>query len=441
MPNTYTALATQTLSTTASTVTFSSIPGGYTDLIIVGSLLGSSGYYPRISLNSDSGSNYSYTYVSGNGTSASSGKASNVSGSTYITGNAQLNSTAPLIIETHINNYSNTTTYKTLLTRTSQAGSAAEAAISLWRSTAAITTIAINANGSSFAAGSTFNLYGVANADIGALATGGMITSDSTYWYHTFTANGTFTPKQSLTADMVVIAGGGAGGGGGGGGGGAGGLVYLSSQSLTATGYSITVGAGGTNSVYTSPGSNGGNSQFGALTAALGGGGGQSSSNTSGGVNGGCGGGGNGRNAPLTGGTGLQGGNGGAGLRYDPNINEPGGGGGGTGQNGADGASGSAGKGGNGLTTYSSWGVTTGMGQNVSGTYYFAGGGAGGNWAGLVGTPAVGGYGGGASAPSTATVGTNASANTGGGGSAGFGGTVLGGNGGSGFVIVRYPKA
>ena len=49
----------------------------------------------------------------------------------------------------------------------------------------------------------------------GAKATGGTITTDGTYWFHTFTSSGTFTPTQSLTADMVVVAGGGGGGGGG----------------------------------------------------------------------------------------------------------------------------------------------------------------------------------------------------------------------------------
>ena len=43
-------------------------------------------------------------------------------------------------------------------------------------------------------------------------ATGGTVTSDSTYWYHTFTSNGTFTPSQALSCDVVVVAGGAGGG-------------------------------------------------------------------------------------------------------------------------------------------------------------------------------------------------------------------------------------
>jgi hypothetical protein len=73
-----------------------------------------------------------------------------------------------------------------------------------------------------------------------------LFLSDGTYYYHMFPFTGTFTPTQSITADVLVIAGGGGGGGNWGGGGGAGGLLYFSSQSLTATGYTCTVGAGGT---------------------------------------------------------------------------------------------------------------------------------------------------------------------------------------------------
>ena len=46
-----------------------------------------------------------------------------------------------------------------------------------------------------------------------AKATGGTVTSDSTYWYHTFTSNGTFVPNQSLSVEYLIVAGGGGGGG------------------------------------------------------------------------------------------------------------------------------------------------------------------------------------------------------------------------------------
>jgi len=74
-------------------------------------------------------------------------------------------------------------------------------------------------------------------------ATGGTTVLSNGYWYHTFTSSGTFTPLQSLTVDLIVMAGGGAGGSAYAGGGGAGGFLDFTSQSVTATGYTVTVGA------------------------------------------------------------------------------------------------------------------------------------------------------------------------------------------------------
>jgi hypothetical protein len=61
-------------------------------------------------------------------------------------------------------NYSNTTTYKTSIARYGTAGSLTLAQATLWRSTAAITSLTIVVLGSTFTAGSTFNLYGIAAA-------------------------------------------------------------------------------------------------------------------------------------------------------------------------------------------------------------------------------------------------------------------------------------
>jgi hypothetical protein len=97
-------------------------------------------------------------------------------------------------------------------------------AAGLWNNTAAITSLTIAVTGASQTIGSTFYLYGISNVTSGSKATGGVVSSDGTYWYHTFPFSGTFTPTQSLTADYLVIAGGGGGGVHHGGGGGAGGL-------------------------------------------------------------------------------------------------------------------------------------------------------------------------------------------------------------------------
>jgi len=62
-------------------------------------------------------------------------------------------------------NYSNTTTYKTLLTRANQASNGVDACVGLWRSTAAINAVSIATTAyggsSSVQTGSIFTLYGI----------------------------------------------------------------------------------------------------------------------------------------------------------------------------------------------------------------------------------------------------------------------------------------
>jgi hypothetical protein len=61
-------------------------------------------------------------------------------------------------------NYSNTTTYKTLISRASRISLGTETLTSTWRSTAAINRIDVKPSDSTFAAGSTFTLYGILKA-------------------------------------------------------------------------------------------------------------------------------------------------------------------------------------------------------------------------------------------------------------------------------------
>jgi hypothetical protein len=236
---------------------------------------------------------------------------------------------------------------------------------------------------------------------------------------------------SSVSASYLQVAGGGAGGGSvnsaGQGGGGAGGyLTGTTSLSLT-TSYTVIVGAGGASTKTI--GAQGGNSQFGTLTASVGGGGGGDNQYNSG--NGGSGGSGGGAAyASSTGGTATsgQGNNGGAGNSASP---YPGGGGGGAG---AAGANGSGSQGGNG-------GV--GLASSISGSStYYAGGGGGGTRSG--GSAGTGGNGGGGQGANTNdNNGQNATQSTGGGGggSSQAGATVYGGAGGSGVVIISYAGA
>lgn len=168
MPSTYEPIATTTLGSATSSTTFSSIPSTYTDLILQvnNQMSGASGF--KLRFNSDSGSNYSETYLSGYAGSAASGRLTSQSSITnnLIYGDSTTSGVfTPNIIQ--IQNYSNSTTNKTLLWRygtTTAAGGNGDvtAIVGLWRSTSAISSIEISAwNAVNFVAGSTFTLYGI----------------------------------------------------------------------------------------------------------------------------------------------------------------------------------------------------------------------------------------------------------------------------------------
>ena len=135
-------------------------------------------------------------------------------------------------------------------------------------------------------------------------ATGGTVITSGNFKIHKFTSPGTFTVNSVSSdapnneANYAVVAGGGGGGGAtdnGSGGGGAGGFRTSAHScgtvTLTAQGYSITIGAGGAGGCGGSRdnGTNGSDSAGLGITSAGGGGGGKF--NTGKGLNGGSGGG------------------------------------------------------------------------------------------------------------------------------------------------------
>lgn len=166
---TYEPIATTTLSSGQANVTFSSISGSYTDLVlIVQAKSSNSSDDPQLYFNSDTGSNYSLTFMSGNGSSASSGRYSNTGGGFYC-GRPGYTSAGFTTTIFNIMNYANSTTYKTILLRSgandNTAGyNATEAGVALWRSTSAITSLTIDGGSGNIASGSTFTLYGIACA-------------------------------------------------------------------------------------------------------------------------------------------------------------------------------------------------------------------------------------------------------------------------------------
>lgn len=157
--STYTPIATTTLGSSSSSVTFSSISGSYTDLVcVISSKLTSGGVAaPLMRFNSDSGTNYSQTLLQGNGSAAASGRESNATGIEILSSGSEWTNCI-----VHLQNYSNTTTNKTILERANAAGALVRAYVGMWRNTGAINSV--NFSGATFDTGSTFTLYGIASA-------------------------------------------------------------------------------------------------------------------------------------------------------------------------------------------------------------------------------------------------------------------------------------
>ena len=297
-------------------------------------------------------------------------------------------------------------------------------------------------------------------------ATGGTITTSGNFKIHSFTSPGTFcvssisTCTAENTVGYVVVAGGGGGGTSGAGGGGGGGyregrnvpidnftaspLVADSptnAVTITATGFPITVGAGGAGATAPSSpyaGASGSNSVFSTITGSGGGGGGSRGDSPRNGINGGSGGGGGGGcgGSVGSGGTGntppvspAQGTNGGIGG--DSGSHQGGGGGGATAAGASVPGSGPQ-PGGNG---------GTGATSSITASPVARAGGGGGSGRAATGSPSggSGGTGGGgrgeSGSPLPAVAGT---ANTGGGGGGSEFLSNSGAAGGSGVVIIRY---
>lgn len=451
---TYTKIASQTLGSTTATLTFSNLPQNYTDLVVVLNATtnhSDNGARGFVQFNSET-SVYSDTWIAGNGSSVSSSRDTS---DTYLAFCVPGNSSTEFgTFILNIQNYSNSTTYKSVLSRSSSTSAAGmRAFVGMYRSTNPITTVTFRAD-SSYRAGSTFTLYGIAAA-LKPKATGGDITTDGTYFIHTFRTSGVFQPNQNVTADYLVVAGGGGGGWGGGGGGGYRTSIGGSTLSLTSgTAYTVTVGAGGTGSFSgVAAANNGSNSVFSTITSTGGGGGGSYGAGIAAGNSGGSGGGGGSTNS----GNSTAGGSGNAGG-YSP-VEGYAGGQGSPVHSGDGSTAGRAGAGGGSAAAGQSntAGGVGGAGtlNSITGTsYYWAGGGGAGSQGCSAGNGGIGGGGGGArgfvnsghgtAGGSAISPGTNGSLDLGGnggsntGGGAGGVGKDKGGNGGSGIVIVRY---
>jgi hypothetical protein len=141
---TYTLIDSTVLGSSASSVTFSSIPADYRDLVLVVETDTAVWLRP----NSDSGTNYSAVFMYGSGGGTGSG-----SGTGFTLANIGANGMAQIF------DYSATDKHKTILSKYNLP-TYVEARASRWADTSAITSLLLDCS-STFASGSTFYLYGI----------------------------------------------------------------------------------------------------------------------------------------------------------------------------------------------------------------------------------------------------------------------------------------
>jgi hypothetical protein len=170
MPTTYVNIATTTLGSTQSTVTFSSISSTYTDLVLRISARDNQGQTAApitLTINGTS-TNYSMTNMGSSGASVFSNRQSNASSiSLENAANSSLATASTFSnLEIYIPNYtvsvnkqfsavSGTEQNSTTGWQTATAG--------LWGNTATISSITLTSGGS-FVSGSSFYLYGIKNS-------------------------------------------------------------------------------------------------------------------------------------------------------------------------------------------------------------------------------------------------------------------------------------
>jgi hypothetical protein len=157
---TYIALADLTLSTGDSSITFSSIPASYRDLVLIVSGTSTGGGFFAMRLNS-SATGYSRVAMAGNGSTTISYTA----GSTeFIDTGFAIGANNSFVHIANFMDYSATDKHKTVLVRGNTPQNTANQPIAAgafrWANTNAVTSIEVFM-GNTFNSGTTFTLYGI----------------------------------------------------------------------------------------------------------------------------------------------------------------------------------------------------------------------------------------------------------------------------------------
>lgn len=174
MATTYTLISSNTVSgSTTTSVSFSSIPSTYTDLVLsISGRTDSANVEDGVNLrfNSNSATNYSETFIYGNGSTASSSRDSNQTyGYVYYSlDGADATASTFGNLEIYIPSYTVSQNKPISSFGVAESNATAvrmSAGAILWRNTATISSIQITPlSGSNFSANSTFYLYGIKNS-------------------------------------------------------------------------------------------------------------------------------------------------------------------------------------------------------------------------------------------------------------------------------------
>lgn len=165
MPATYDAIASTTLGSNQTTITFNNIPGSYTDLkLIFNGNCSVASRYLVLQFNADTGTNYQMVYFAA--LDASAGASVRTNDTALYTSNwSGASTTIPQLVTTDILSYTGST-FKTTVSLTSNnrnTTGSVDASIGSWRSTSAITRIDLTyfSAGGNIVAGSTATLFGI----------------------------------------------------------------------------------------------------------------------------------------------------------------------------------------------------------------------------------------------------------------------------------------
>lgn len=161
------ALATVSLTSTASSIVFSGIPADYTHLQIRGTIIGSTTSWVRMQINSDTGNNYTLHELRGNGTSATSATAATQD---HIWLGLTTSSSFPTSFVTDLLDYRNTSKLKvarTLYTQDQNGAGQTGLTSGVWFKAGSgvtsdsVTSLTFLINGGNFNANSRIALYGI----------------------------------------------------------------------------------------------------------------------------------------------------------------------------------------------------------------------------------------------------------------------------------------